>query len=148
MDASARGAQRGARLGGARKRSLLNHAVGEGPAGTSDAPDAAALQREIVALREELSALRGRGDGEARGLGDGDSGGDVSVPASSTIMTEAFVRGRWLCALLILQSSSGAVLQGFESLIEDHIVITFVSGTGADWGYSRVRCEEWRVKRC
>jgi cation transporter-like permease len=49
----------------------------------------------------------------------------VQSQRRSSILQESWVRGRWLLALLLLQSSSSAVLERFEDLIEDHIVITF-----------------------
>lgn len=38
---------------------------------------------------------------------------------------EIYSRGKWLLGLLIVQSTSGVVLQNFEKLIEKHLVITF-----------------------
>ena len=40
------------------------------------------------------------------------------------VLQEAYTRGRWLLALLILQSSSSFVLDRYRDLIQDHIVIT------------------------
>lgn len=39
-------------------------------------------------------------------------------------LEELYIRGRWLIGLLVLQSSSGLVLQQYGSLLERHIVVT------------------------
>lgn len=39
-------------------------------------------------------------------------------------LEELYIRGRWLIGLLVLQSSSGLVLQRYESLLQRHVVVT------------------------
>lgn len=43
---------------------------------------------------------------------------------AGTIGQEAYSRGQWLLGLLVLQSSSSVVLQRYEDLVRDNIVIT------------------------
>ena len=54
------------------------------------------------------------------------------------VVAEVVFRGRWLCALLILQSLSGSVLSYFEELIRKHLVITLfltmLVGAGGNCG--------------
>lgn len=44
--------------------------------------------------------------------------------AEDTVVGEAYTRGQWLLGLLVLQSSSSVVLQSYETLVRDNIVIT------------------------
>ena len=41
-----------------------------------------------------------------------------------TVLDEAWARGTWLLGLLVLQSSSSAVLERYSDLVKDHIEIT------------------------
>ena len=41
-----------------------------------------------------------------------------------SVFGEAYTRGQWLLALLILQSTSSVVLQNYETLIKENLVIT------------------------
>ena len=50
--------------------------------------------------------------------------GASTITEQSTAM-EIYSRGKWLLGLLIVQSTSGVVLENFEKLIEKHLVITF-----------------------
>ena len=43
---------------------------------------------------------------------------------SKEVFDEAYTRGRWLVGLLVLQSSSSFVLDKFQELLKDHIVVT------------------------
>jgi len=47
---------------------------------------------------------------------------DWSVPS---VVEEVMARGRWLLGLLVVQSSSSIILQRYEALIQDHVVVTF-----------------------
>ena len=94
----------------------------------------AELRRELALARAELKALADeRAPGETVVASASVSGGE-----RQSVLEEAAERGRWLCALLVLQSASGTVLQGFEELISTHIVITFfltmLVGAGGNCG--------------
>ena len=54
--------------------------------------------------------------------GSSERGQKIRTPAS--VASEALLRARWLCALLVLQSLSGSVLAAFERLIRKHLVVT------------------------
>ena len=54
--------------------------------------------------------------------GSSERGQKKRTPAS--VASEALLRARWLCALLVLQSLSGSVLAAFERLIRKHLVVT------------------------
>jgi len=43
---------------------------------------------------------------------------------SADVLDEVYSRGRWLIGLLVLQSSSSFVLDNFQALLKDHIVVT------------------------
>lgn len=45
-------------------------------------------------------------------------------PLEKTILEEALSRGRWLVALLVLQSSSSFILDSYQELIKQHLVVT------------------------
>ncbi|KAG7669462.1 hypothetical protein Ndes2526B_g05794 [Nannochloris sp. 'desiccata'] len=50
---------------------------------------------------------------------------DSIVPLQKSTIEEAFSRGRWLVGLLVLQSSSSFILDSYQDLIKDHLVVTF-----------------------
>lgn len=41
-----------------------------------------------------------------------------------SVMVEAWSRAKWLLGLLVLQSSSSLILNEYEALIKDHLVVT------------------------
>lgn len=41
-----------------------------------------------------------------------------------TAVDEAWARGKWLLGLLVLQSLSSFVLERYEALIREHLVVT------------------------
>jgi hypothetical protein len=41
-----------------------------------------------------------------------------------TSLQEAFTRGRWLVGLLVLQSTSSFILESYEDLLREHLVVT------------------------
>lgn len=45
-------------------------------------------------------------------------------PADPPILAEAWARGRWLLGLLALQSTSSFVLDAYQGLLRDHLVVT------------------------
>ena len=48
----------------------------------------------------------------------------LHAPPTPSVVAEAYTRGQWLLALLILQSTSSVVLQNYETLIKENLVIT------------------------
>jgi len=46
------------------------------------------------------------------------------IPHDSSAVYEAYIRGRWLLLLMVLQSSSSFVLDKYQDLIQKHIVVT------------------------
>ena len=49
---------------------------------------------------------------------------DVSNSMPKTAIGEAYERGKWLVGLLVLQSSSSFVLDSYQDLIREHLVVT------------------------
>lgn len=49
---------------------------------------------------------------------------DSAAPAPRTTIDEALSRGRWLVGLLVLQSSSSFILDSYQDLIRQHLVVT------------------------
>ena len=49
---------------------------------------------------------------------------DVSNSMPKTALGEAYERGKWLVGLLVLQSSSSFVLDSYQDLIREHLVVT------------------------
>lgn len=45
-------------------------------------------------------------------------------PAELPVWNEALTRGRWLISLLVLQSTSSFVLDSYQDLLKDHLVVT------------------------
>eukprot|EP00891_Asterochloris_glomerata_P003580 jgi/Astpho2/3580/fgenesh1_pg.00057_%23_49_t len=45
-------------------------------------------------------------------------------PAQTSLYTEAWARGRWLLGLLVLQSTSSFVLESYQQLIKENLVVT------------------------
>ncbi|GLI66655.1 hypothetical protein VaNZ11_010583 [Volvox africanus] len=48
----------------------------------------------------------------------------TQTPASMPVIDEALSRGRWLLGLLIVQSTSSFVLDAYQDLLRDHLVVT------------------------
>ncbi|GIL84824.1 hypothetical protein Vretimale_14370 [Volvox reticuliferus] len=48
----------------------------------------------------------------------------TQTPASMPVIDEALTRGRWLLGLLIVQSTSSFVLDAYQDLLRDHLVVT------------------------
>ena len=59
-------------------------------------------------------------------------------PPSMTPVEEALVRGRWLLGLLVLQSSSSFILDRYQDLLKEHVVVvlflTMLVGAGGNAG--------------
>ena len=51
-------------------------------------------------------------------------GADAAASVSRSAVSEAYERGKWLVGLLVLQSSSSFVLDKYQDLIRDHLVVT------------------------
>jgi len=49
---------------------------------------------------------------------------DLSFTPDLSVADEAWARGRWLLALLVLQSTSSMVLDSYQQLLKDHLVVT------------------------
>lgn len=49
---------------------------------------------------------------------------DSVIPATRSTVEEAISRGRWLVGLLVLQSSSSFILDSYQELIKQHLVVT------------------------
>jgi Mg/Co/Ni transporter MgtE len=47
------------------------------------------------------------------------------IPIQKSTIEEAISRGRWLVGLLVLQSSSSFILDSYQELIKEHLVVTF-----------------------
>ena len=64
--------------------------------------------------------------------------GEMGSPSFETVLAQVYSRGRWLVGLLIAQSLSGVVIEYFQSLIQDHIVVsvflTMLVGAGGNAG--------------
>ncbi|GLC37697.1 hypothetical protein PLESTB_000803400 [Pleodorina starrii] len=59
------------------------------------------------------------------GIDSGDEGGpSTTPPANMPVFAEALSRGRWLLGLLIVQSTSSFVLDAYQDLLRDHLVVT------------------------
>ena len=58
--------------------------------------------------------------------------------AATDALSEAYARGRWLLGLLVLQSTSSVVLDKYQELLKDHIVVTLfltmLVGAGGNCG--------------
>lgn len=48
----------------------------------------------------------------------------TTPPAEREAVEEAWSRGRWLLGLLVLQSTSSFVLDSYQQLLRDHLVVT------------------------
>ncbi|KAK9868047.1 hypothetical protein WJX84_002663 [Apatococcus fuscideae] len=48
----------------------------------------------------------------------------AAMPVNAPVLREAWTRGRWLLGLLVLQSMSSVVLDRYQELLKDHIVVT------------------------
>lgn len=46
------------------------------------------------------------------------------APVEKTVVAEVWSRGRWLLGLLVLQSTSSFVLDSYQGLLKDHLVVT------------------------
>ena len=61
-----------------------------------------------------------------------------SEPPPFSAIEEAFVRGRWLLGLLVLQSSSSFILDRYQVLLKEHVVVvlflTMLVGAGGNAG--------------
>ncbi|CAM9209808.1 unnamed protein product, partial [Ectocarpus sp. 8 AP-2014] len=54
----------------------------------------------------------------------GEGGGDFAEEDFDGPIAESYTRGRWLLGLLVLQSSSSFVLDHYQDLLRDHVVVT------------------------
>ena len=93
--------------------------------------DGAITDSEAVASAASASSVSASGTKAAVKPGDAEPGAaaaaatdsaDVSVTKSA--VGEAYERGKWLVGLLILQSSSSFVLDKYQDLIREHLVVT------------------------
>ena len=85
-----------------------------------------------AASTSSASALEEWGRSEAGRCDDGDPDlefcelpGIINTPpAERSAAEEAWSRGRWLLGLLVLQSMSSFVLDGYQELLKEHLVVT------------------------
>ena len=85
-----------------------------------------------AASTSSASALGEWGRSEAGRCDDGDPDlefcelpGIINTPpAERSAAEEAWSRGRWLLGLLVLQSMSSFVLDGYQELLKEHLVVT------------------------
>ena len=65
-------------------------------------------------------------------------------PADKTVVDEVWSRGKWLLGLLVLQSTSSFVLDSYQQLLKDHIVVTLfltmLVGAGGNAGAAGRAC--------
>ncbi|CAM9905759.1 unnamed protein product, partial [Ectocarpus sp. 8 AP-2014] len=54
----------------------------------------------------------------------GEGGGDFAEEDFDGPIAESYTRGRWLLGLLVLQSSSSFVLDHYQDLLREHVVVT------------------------
>lgn len=74
-------------------------------------------------------------------------------PGSSiadSVLSEAWSRGKWLLGLLVLQSMSSVVLDSYQQLLKDHLVVTLfltmLVGAGGNAGnQSAIKVRVWSV---
>lgn len=64
------------------------------------------------------------------GLPDGDVCNVLLTPSvKKDILEEAWARGKWLLGLLVAQSMSSVILEHYQQLIKDHLVVTLFLST-------------------
>ncbi|CAK0758335.1 hypothetical protein CVIRNUC_002612 [Coccomyxa viridis] len=98
----------------AKKRSLLLSAAERGNAPVSDYP--AGEQYDAEQRSSELCDS---------GLPDTEVCDVLHIPPRETeVVSEAWSRGRWLLGLLVLQSMSSFVLDSYQELLRNHLVVT------------------------
>ncbi|PRW55900.1 Magnesium transporter [Chlorella sorokiniana] len=125
--------------GGGSSASLLaaHHLGGGGQrhrrSGSSSFKLAAAVEDEVGSLEQWREAqLEEWGKKEAARCDSGDPDlefcelpGIINTPpAERSAAEEAWSRGRWLLGLLVLQSMSSVVLDSYQELLRDHLVVT------------------------
>lgn len=78
----------------------------------------------VLSVKEKGSCLPDdKVESERESLAGEDDDG-VVIPKDASTLYEAYIRGRWLLMLLVLQSSSGFILDKFQELIQKHFVVT------------------------
>jgi len=91
------------------------------------------ITRAIDGDSNERAALREWGAREAERCDGGDPDLELcelpevlesGAPVDRTTVEEAVSRGRWLVGLLVLQSSSSFILDSYQELIKQHLVVT------------------------
>eukprot|EP00887_Chlorella_sp_A99_P001362 scaffold8.g1362.t1 len=90
-----------------------------------------ALNEDMESMSEEQLLLEW-GRQEARRCDDGDPDLELcelpeirnTAPVERNALDEAWSRGRWLLGLLLLQSLSSFVLDSYQQLLKDHLVVT------------------------
>lgn len=98
--------------------------------------------KQIDTLRDGAPSIDRRGT--ATDVLPADSSGAAEISISRSAVREAYERGKWLVGLLILQSSSSFVLDKYQDLIREHLVVTLfltmLVGAGGNAG-NQVRLE-------
>ena len=77
---------------------------------------------EAPSVSDRLSNLGPRASSEPAAADDAST--SFLIGDGGTVLDEAWARGTWLLGLLVLQSSSSAVLERYGDLVKDHIEIT------------------------
>ena len=67
---------------------------------------------------------------------------EQAPPPQVAVLEEAAARSRWLLGLLVFQSTSSMVLDRYQDLLRDHIVVTLfltmlvgAGGNAGEWGF-------------
>ncbi|KAK9841203.1 hypothetical protein WJX74_001839 [Apatococcus lobatus] len=82
-------------------------------------------ERGLATQSTDESSSRGFADLCDGGLPDNDVCNVLEAsPIDTAVLAEAWTRGRWLLGLLVLQSTSSFVLDNYQQLLKDHIVVT------------------------
>ncbi|CBJ32338.1 Mg2+ transporter-e family [Ectocarpus siliculosus] len=100
-------------------------AVGEGIDVTPGLPAPPGQPRKEV-LANKSTALMPEQDGQTgfKLETSGEGGGDFAEEDFDGPIAESYARGRWLLGLLVLQSSSSFVLDHYQDLLREHVVVT------------------------
>ena len=87
------------------------------------------IEREDIDVEEGISVVSGgrssEGGQAAAWPGSSESADSLdNVSITKSAISEAYERGKWLVGLLVLQSSSSFVLDKYQDLIREHLVVT------------------------
>ncbi|CAN0360907.1 unnamed protein product, partial [Ectocarpus fasciculatus] len=110
-----------------RNSSRSTTAVGEGIDITSDLPAALAVPRKEIRANKSSALMPTELNGSSGGNlleASGEGGADFAEEDFDGPIAESYARGRWLLGLLVLQSSSSFVLDHYQDLLREHVVVT------------------------